>query len=311
MYLHSRASTAQSPPEPNNGLPAVSIVLCLVTIVIVIAFLFARRRWALAPIQETETAADTFTRLARGGAADVGGGRKKKVLAVGILEAIPVVKYRTQLNRRDREWDIPDDRLIEKENCNNDAGITEEGKQREREEAKGKREKGQKEKQKEKEKTGEVSCPVCTEDFVADDDVRILPPCRHTFHQRCIDVWLLGSAATCPVCRVDLNEHIHVVTGPALPLPSVSRDQVYHVQESSEGIDKSAATAGGNVVGTVEKVEVEKVEVEEGTSGASTSTDSHEDGCECERRLQDTEPQPEQQQEQDQKQKQHNDNFPG
>ncbi|KAI1089859.1 hypothetical protein F5B19DRAFT_495029 [Rostrohypoxylon terebratum] len=45
------------------------------------------------------------------------------------------------------------------------------------------------------------SCPTCTEDFIDDDDVRILP-CRHLFHPRCIDPWLRRCAITCPLWQV-------------------------------------------------------------------------------------------------------------
>ena len=43
-----------------------------------------------------------------------------------------------------------------------------------------------------------LSCPVCVEDFLESDDVRILP-CGHAYHQHCIDPWLLGFAGTCPL----------------------------------------------------------------------------------------------------------------
>ena len=43
-----------------------------------------------------------------------------------------------------------------------------------------------------------LSCPVCVEDFLESDNVRILP-CGHAYHQHCIDPWLLGFAGTCPL----------------------------------------------------------------------------------------------------------------
>ncbi len=41
-------------------------------------------------------------------------------------------------------------------------------------------------------------CSICTEDFVEGRSVRILP-CRHIYHRRCIDPWLLDFAGTCPL----------------------------------------------------------------------------------------------------------------
>jgi hypothetical protein len=43
-----------------------------------------------------------------------------------------------------------------------------------------------------------TSCSICTEDFRAMENVRILP-CTHIYHRRCIDPWLLRFAATCPL----------------------------------------------------------------------------------------------------------------
>ncbi|KIW64270.1 hypothetical protein PV04_09217 [Phialophora macrospora] len=50
----------------------------------------------------------------------------------------------------------------------------------------------------------EQECPICTQPFVPDEDVRVLP-CRHIHHKSCIDPWLLGFSGTCPVCRVHMD----------------------------------------------------------------------------------------------------------
>jgi len=47
------------------------------------------------------------------------------------------------------------------------------------------------------------TCSICTEDFVEGRNVRILP-CRHIYHRRCIDPWLLDFAGTCPLWYVAL-----------------------------------------------------------------------------------------------------------
>lgn len=43
-------------------------------------------------------------------------------------------------------------------------------------------------------------CAICLAEFVAGDEVRVLPQCGHGFHVACIDTWL-GSHSSCPSCR--------------------------------------------------------------------------------------------------------------
>lgn len=43
-------------------------------------------------------------------------------------------------------------------------------------------------------------CVVCLSEFVRDEQVRLLPVCKHGFHLACIDTWLL-THTSCPVCR--------------------------------------------------------------------------------------------------------------
>ncbi|KAL3830541.1 hypothetical protein ACJIZ3_019343 [Penstemon smallii] len=43
-------------------------------------------------------------------------------------------------------------------------------------------------------------CPICLAEFVAGDEIRVLPQCGHGFHVGCIDTWL-GSHSSCPSCR--------------------------------------------------------------------------------------------------------------
>lgn len=45
----------------------------------------------------------------------------------------------------------------------------------------------------------EPSCSVCISDFEPHDQLRILP-CKHAFHARCVDQWLIVNA-NCPLCR--------------------------------------------------------------------------------------------------------------
>lgn len=46
--------------------------------------------------------------------------------------------------------------------------------------------------------TVNFSCPICTDDFVKGQDLRVLP-CNHKFHPDCIDPWLVNVSGTCPL----------------------------------------------------------------------------------------------------------------
>jgi len=48
-------------------------------------------------------------------------------------------------------------------------------------------------------------CGVCLVDFDNGDKLRVLP-CGHSFHQECIDHWLLNSSTACPVDKRDLRD---------------------------------------------------------------------------------------------------------
>ena len=41
-------------------------------------------------------------------------------------------------------------------------------------------------------------CPICTDEFIKGQDVRLLP-CDHKFHPECIDPWLVNVSGTCPL----------------------------------------------------------------------------------------------------------------
>ncbi|EFH48686.1 hypothetical protein ARALYDRAFT_489785, partial [Arabidopsis lyrata subsp. lyrata] len=51
---------------------------------------------------------------------------------------------------------------------------------------------------------GGVECAICLSEFEDQETLRWMPPCSHTFHANCIDVWL-SSRSTCPVCRANLS----------------------------------------------------------------------------------------------------------
>ncbi|THU54821.1 hypothetical protein C4D60_Mb11t00110 [Musa balbisiana] len=54
-------------------------------------------------------------------------------------------------------------------------------------------------------------CSVCLCSFRPQDELRLLPACRHAFHSQCVDPWL-RSIPSCPLCRAS-------IALPPLPLP--------------------------------------------------------------------------------------------
>ncbi|KAI3431989.1 RING-type domain-containing protein [Psidium guajava] len=49
-----------------------------------------------------------------------------------------------------------------------------------------------------------TECAVCLEEVDGEEPARLVPGCRHGFHQECADAWLAGHAV-CPVCRANLE----------------------------------------------------------------------------------------------------------
>ncbi|XP_010421832.1 PREDICTED: putative RING-H2 finger protein ATL36 [Camelina sativa] len=63
---------------------------------------------------------------------------------------------------------------------------------------------------------GGVECAICLSEFEDQETLRLMPPCSHTFHANCIDVWL-SSRSSCPVCR----ENLSLKLGERFPYPSI------------------------------------------------------------------------------------------
>ncbi|CAA0830090.1 RING-H2 finger protein ATL80 [Striga hermonthica] len=48
-----------------------------------------------------------------------------------------------------------------------------------------------------------ADCAICLGEFVAGEEIRVLPQCKHAFHVTCINTWL-RSQSSCPCCRAIL-----------------------------------------------------------------------------------------------------------
>lgn len=44
-------------------------------------------------------------------------------------------------------------------------------------------------------------CAICLSEFTEGEEGREISECKHSFHRRCLEKWLRGYKATCPLCR--------------------------------------------------------------------------------------------------------------
>lgn len=52
-------------------------------------------------------------------------------------------------------------------------------------------------------KCNDTNCAICLQDFENKEEGRKLPSCKHVFHLKCIDEWLIRQGS-CPICRRDV-----------------------------------------------------------------------------------------------------------
>jgi hypothetical protein len=46
----------------------------------------------------------------------------------------------------------------------------------------------------------QLECSICTEAYKCDDEMTIIEPCNHQFHDKCIQTWF-ETKTECPMCR--------------------------------------------------------------------------------------------------------------
>jgi hypothetical protein len=49
----------------------------------------------------------------------------------------------------------------------------------------------------------DTTCSICISDYNESEILKMMPQCRHFFHQSCVDTWLKVNAS-CPICRNSL-----------------------------------------------------------------------------------------------------------
>ncbi|XP_065003344.1 E3 ubiquitin-protein ligase ATL4-like [Musa acuminata AAA Group] len=86
-------------------------------------------------------------------------------------------------------------------------------------------------------------CAVCLRPFGPDEDLRLLPACRHAFHSGCVEPWIRKSPS-CPLCRAP-------VTLPPPPLPSVASHTPCEDPPMSRSFDVEIGSASSRAPGDV------------------------------------------------------------
>lgn len=78
------------------------------------------------------------------------------------------------------------------------------------------------------------SCAICLDTLEDDDDVRGLT-CGHAFHAACVDPWLTGRRACCPLCKADYY----------VPKPRSEGEEQQQQQEAAQMRRPAVGTFGG------------------------------------------------------------------
>ncbi|KAJ2766474.1 hypothetical protein IWQ57_004345, partial [Coemansia nantahalensis] len=69
---------------------------------------------------------------------------------------------------------------------------------------------------------GKLECGICMDEYSAGDMVLTLP-CKHLYHEECIDHWLKMNG-TCPICRTRIDDKPNDAHGAGTPPPQPHSD---------------------------------------------------------------------------------------
>ncbi|CAH8282622.1 unnamed protein product [Eruca vesicaria subsp. sativa] len=108
-------------------------------------------------------------------------------------------------------------------------------------------------------------CSVCLGDYQANEKLQQIPPCGHTFHMDCIDLWLT-SHTTCPLCRLSL-----------IPESSLDRSQ-----QNPETVSSISNSDGGGASAQPESQSVSEIvnDIDDGQEGDNDCTEVSEEAQE-------------------------------
>ena len=49
------------------------------------------------------------------------------------------------------------------------------------------------------------TCSICFDKFKINNEIRVISPCLHPFHAKCIDKWLTNFKGICPIDKQPVN----------------------------------------------------------------------------------------------------------
>ncbi|KAL1299173.1 hypothetical protein HN51_043594 [Arachis hypogaea] len=92
-------------------------------------------------------------------------------------------------------------------------------------------------------------CAVCLSGVEDEQEVRLLPNCKHSFHVACIDTWL-ASHSTCPICRTKAEPIIGLQLQPHPREPPILVHDDASTFEATSDNNNNAAIVGKNITGS-------------------------------------------------------------
>ncbi|GFP79047.1 RING-H2 finger protein atl5 [Phtheirospermum japonicum] len=73
-------------------------------------------------------------------------------------------------------------------------------------------------------------CSICLSEFAEGEEGRELVDCKHAFHRDCLEKWLQGYTATCPLCRSSV-----------VPAVILAEYHEMQVELENDGVEKELA----------------------------------------------------------------------
>lgn len=112
----------------------------------------------------------------------------------------------------------------------------------------------------------EQECPICLETLQPNEVVRILP-CRHAMHHDCISQWFEQGQYNCPLCKMELSEHMTEQRRAAAGMPGETQQRSWWFGPRGRRINSLNAA---QLISTVDEDDLGDLEMTEESPGVLT-----------------------------------------